>query len=219
MRESNTDSNHPLQCNRLKLNSRQKHALCHALARALAEDPFTYYMYETEQQRREILPFFLENFVNYCLRDGHVDVLQTNTGDIMGGALWMGPQVTTISPGIFIWRMITAGRTLRAAIKLGMRGLVKLAKYGDEFDRVHHQAPTPHYYLSILGIVPEFQRQGLGATLLAPVIEQARKEKLSLYAESTNPKNLTFYERQGFHRFDEQNPAFGPPFFALQMFP
>ncbi len=195
-----------------------KHALCDALARALANDPFVRFIYSNPRQREEVLPGFLANFVNSCVNDGHIDVLLLETGEVIGGALWMGPGNTMIAPITFIWRMVTGG-TLGAAVKLGMKRLNQMARYGEEVERIHRLTPIPHYYLSVLGIVPEFQGRGLGAMLLAPTIEQARKESLSLFAESTNPNNLTFYERRGFQRFHDGNPASGPPFFALQMFP
>jgi ribosomal protein S18 acetylase RimI-like enzyme len=199
-------------------DSRVKHALCDALARALADDPFVRFVYGNPRQREKVLSGFLANFVNNCVSDGHIDVLLRETGEVIGGALWMGPGNTMIAPTTFIWRMVTGG-TLGAALKLGMKRLNQMTRYGEEVELIHRLTPLPHYYLSVLGIVPEFQGRGLGAMLLAPTIEQARRESLSLYAESTNPNNLAFYERQGFQRFHDGNPASGPSFFALQMFP
>ena len=42
------------------------------------------------------------------------------------------------------------------------------------------------------------QSRGLGARLLWPVLERCDHERLPAYLESTNPRNVPFYESLGF---------------------
>ena len=54
------------------------------------------------------------------------------------------------------------------------------------------------WYLSILAIAPDRQGQGLGRTLVSPVLEEADALGLATYLETFNPRNKTFYNRLGY---------------------
>jgi predicted N-acetyltransferase YhbS len=54
------------------------------------------------------------------------------------------------------------------------------------------------WYLSIVGVLPEFQNQGLGASLITPVLEAADRAGVSTYLETFTPRNKTFYARLGY---------------------
>mgnify|MGYP001824388693 CR=1 FL=1 len=58
--------------------------------------------------------------------------------------------------------------------------------------------PEDAWYLSIVGVLPEFQNQGLGASLIRPVLEQSDRAGLATYLETFTPRNMTFYERLGY---------------------
>lgn len=58
--------------------------------------------------------------------------------------------------------------------------------------------PEEAWYLSILGILPERQGEGLGKQLMMPVLNEADKQHLPVYAESFTPENFGFYSRLGF---------------------
>ena len=65
--------------------------------------------------------------------------------------------------------------------------------------RVEKHHPTePHWYLEAIGCVPEARGQGVGGTLLEPVLARCDAEGLPAYLESSNPRNISFYERHGF---------------------
>jgi GNAT superfamily N-acetyltransferase len=61
-----------------------------------------------------------------------------------------------------------------------------------------HHPQTPHWYLPLVGVEPMQQSRGLGARLLWPVLERCDHERLPAYLESTNPRNVPFYESLGF---------------------
>ena len=63
-----------------------------------------------------------------------------------------------------------------------------------ESDQPHDQ----HYYLPFVGVVPDWQGRGLGAALLAPVLERCDSERMPAYLEASAPRNRALYERLGF---------------------
>ncbi len=54
------------------------------------------------------------------------------------------------------------------------------------------------WYLSIVGVRPEFQGQGLGAGLIRDVLKRADTLQVSTYLETFTSRNMTFYKRLGY---------------------
>jgi ribosomal protein S18 acetylase RimI-like enzyme len=61
-----------------------------------------------------------------------------------------------------------------------------------------HHPREPHWYLEAIGTVPEARGQGIGPTVLTPVLDRCDDVGLPAYLESSNPQNIPFYERHGF---------------------
>ncbi len=62
------------------------------------------------------------------------------------------------------------------------------------------------WYLSIVGVLPEFQGQGLGPGLIKNILIKTDTLGVSTYLETFTPRNMTFYKRLGFQEiksFDE----------------
>jgi len=54
------------------------------------------------------------------------------------------------------------------------------------------------WYLSIVGVDPAAQGQGLGRKLLEPTIAEADRAAMTCYLETFSQRNLSFYQRLGF---------------------
>ena len=66
--------------------------------------------------------------------------------------------------------------------------------------------PPGNWYLSIVGIAPASQAQGLGGTLVRPTLDRTDRLGIHTYLETFTPRNMPFYERLGFKNaggFDE----------------
>ena len=72
--------------------------------------------------------------------------------------------------------------------------------------------PEPHWYLNVIAARSNARSRGVGARLLEPQLERADREGLGVYLESSNPRNLSFYDRYGFERWGEaiDLPGAGP---------
>lgn len=58
----------------------------------------------------------------------------------------------------------------------------------------------PCWYLPLIGVDPAKQGLGLGGALLRTVLDRCDRENMPAYLESSNPLNITLYERHGFQR-------------------
>ncbi|MFT3728915.1 MAG: GNAT family N-acetyltransferase [Terricaulis sp.] len=66
----------------------------------------------------------------------------------------------------------------------------------DEMERFHPTAP--HWYLWALGVDPRYQGRGIGAALLRHTLAHIDQRHEMAYLESSDPKNVPFYQRHGF---------------------
>lgn len=63
---------------------------------------------------------------------------------------------------------------------------------------LEHHPHEPHWYLNVVSTVPTDQGRGLGTAVLQPTLERCDADGVRAYLESTNPRNLTLYRRNGF---------------------
>ncbi len=58
--------------------------------------------------------------------------------------------------------------------------------------------PEPHWYLNMLATHPDWQRQGLGGSLMGTVFELADEQGLPCYLETETAANVAYYRHHGF---------------------
>jgi ribosomal protein S18 acetylase RimI-like enzyme len=67
------------------------------------------------------------------------------------------------------------------------------------FEQTEHYRPAkPHWYLSLIGVETLHRNNGCGAALLQHRLRQCDRELLPAYLWSSNPLNISLYERHGF---------------------
>jgi len=81
-------------------------------------------------------------------------------------------------------------------------GAANAARYDDISDFMSAQSDAlvdaSAWYLSIVGILPDYQNQGLGAALIQPVLELADAAGVATFLETFTPRNESFYRRLGY---------------------
>jgi len=60
-----------------------------------------------------------------------------------------------------------------------------------------------HWYLPLVGVAPASQGQGLGSTLLGPILAACDVAGLSAYLEATSRRSVPLYSRHGFEPLGE----------------
>jgi GNAT superfamily N-acetyltransferase len=166
------------------------HPATHALAAALADDPFyravTVAAGGDEALRLQLLAGYFQLAWDEAQAVGEV---QAQGAD--GAALWTLPNADgAASHG--------AQRTAALQPLLGAQGF---AAYQAICEAMASQLPTElesAWYLSILGVHPDARGQGLAQRLLAPTLARADAAGASCFLETFNPLSLPFYARLGF---------------------
>ena len=78
-----------------------------------------------------------------------------------------------------------------------------------------HTPPEPHWYLQMLATHPDWQRQGLGAALMAAMFERSDDQGLACYLETETVENVAYYRRHGFDVTAEWDIPGGPHMWGM----
>jgi GNAT superfamily N-acetyltransferase len=83
----------------------------------------------------------------------------------------------------------------------------------------HPQEPC--WYLAVLAVDPARQAQGYGGALMKEALAMVDQQAMPAYLESSNPRNISLYERHGFERMGEiqfgSSPVLTPMFRAARI--
>jgi GNAT superfamily N-acetyltransferase len=61
----------------------------------------------------------------------------------------------------------------------------------------------PHWFLPMIGVDPAHQGAGTGSALMTEALKAVDRDGLIAYLESSNPKNISLYQRHGFEVIGE----------------
>lgn len=173
-------------------------AAVEVLTRAFAEDPGLLFVLPDPRDRAWLTPRLAEAALRYTMRCGAPLVTE---GSVRGVALWFPPDAPEPTPLDFAETGIAAVPAL-----IGEAAWTRFARLIAHIDALHPaHAPEPHWYLAMLGVDPAWQRQGIGAALMAPVFAQADRAGACCYLEAPTAGNARYYTNRGFQVIGETN--------------
>lgn len=174
------------------------------LARAFYDDPLLGWVIPDDATRLRKLEWLETAGAKYGHRYGEV---YTTAGRVEGNAVWLPPGQTKMT----LSRMIATGLPA-GPLRLGLPSFLRFMKVMDVFDKLHERdMHGPHWYLMILGVDPPRQGQGVGGSLIQPVLARADEAGLPCYLETQKTINVPFYQRHGFDVAVEDDIAGGGP--------
>ena len=170
-----------------------------ALVESLFDDPFYWAITADFGNDLAARKYVLSRYFYYSLEEAERTGRSVVAPDPrLGAAAWLLPR----SARIDAWESSAKSEFLASA--LGPRGrenYYRILRYMAPL--AARMVPAGAWYLSIIGILPSAQGQGLGATLLACTLAEASHANATCYVETFTPRNLRFYERLGFCRVAE----------------
>lgn len=177
-------------------------ALAPVLARAFHANPAMSWAYANERTR----PRWARRFFAWQLgRLIPQDVTWTTAGRD-GAALWALP-----------------GRWRESAREMLRLAVATFPGYATRAPRIlsgmaaleTHHPEDDHLYLSVLGVDPARQGQGLGSQLMRPGLDVCDRDGLPAYLETDIERNVAFYARHGFRVTGKLRMPGGPTLWLM----
>ena len=157
------------------------------IAMAFAADPFVRWIYPDPNQYLSNIREMLIRFGGKAFDHGTAYYVD----GFFGAALWLPPGIHPDEEAL--------GEHMQRTISESIQedAFSVLEQMGD----CH---PTdPHWYLPLLAVDPVHQGNGYGSTLLKDAIAKFDTDGMTAYLESSNPRNISLYERHGFEIITE----------------
>ncbi len=170
-------------------------AVINTITLAFAADPVIRWAFPKEHDYSTIFPKFTRAFGGSAFLHNSAHC----TEDFGGVALWLPPNVHFDENAV--------SKLLESEAPDSIRG--DLFAVLDQMEQYH---PTePHWYLPLIGVDPAVQNKGYGGALMKHALEQCDRDHALAYLESTNPKNVSLYQRHGFEALGTIQKGTSPP--------
>ena len=180
-------------------------------AKAFEDDPiFSYLTPEARQLRLKALNWLTKNALEYCYLYGHI----YTTPDLKGVAAWLPPEQSSFT-GIQSLQLILQLRLYLLPFKCGFDKLGRWLSFLKVTEDYHEQdmSTQPHWYLALMFVNPDCQGQGVGSTVLKPILNRASEEKLQCYLVTFTEQAVKFYQKNGFEIIRKSQAAKDAPLF------
>jgi ribosomal protein S18 acetylase RimI-like enzyme len=160
------------------------------LGQAFLNDPMLNYVVGDKKNKEQLITWFVTCSFRYGALFGQCFATSDNDGIL----IMLPPDQTKMTMG----KMYKAGM-LSAPFKLGLTGFSNFMTMADFTDKEHKlAAPSDHFYLFGMGVLPDKQGKGIGKQLMTKALQIADDNKMPCYLETQNKKNVSFYESFGF---------------------
>lgn len=152
------------------------------LVAAFIADPITRFACPDAHAYLEAMPLLFRVFGGASFEHGSAQV----SADLRGVSLWLPPGV---HPDEERMEGLLRERTPAAHLDDMLATLEAMGESHPE---------EPHWYLPLIGVDPSAQGSGLGGALMRDAAARFDAEGALAYLESSNPRNISLYERHGF---------------------
>ncbi|MGH7824922.1 MAG: GNAT family N-acetyltransferase [Candidatus Binatia bacterium] len=174
-----------------------------AVVAAFSTDPAARWLYPDSQRYLEYFPSFVKAFAGAAFEHGSADCVEGYSG----AALWLPPGIHPDEKTL----VALLQRTVRERDQADVFALL------EQMDTYH--PAEPHWYLPMIGVVPDKQGNGYGSALLRHALARCDSDDKLTYLESSSPKNIPLYERHGFEVLGTIQVGSSPPLFPMRRRP
>jgi ribosomal protein S18 acetylase RimI-like enzyme len=173
-------------------------SLIDVLVRAFSTDPVSRWAWPNPQQFLMHFPSFVRALGGKAFKHGSAYV-----DGYAGAALWLPPDVLPDEAALNNIFQQTVSEQIQKNV---------LAVF-EQMDRYHPN--EPHWYLPLMGVDPFQQGKGFGSVLMQHALVHCDRDSKLAYLESTNPKNISLYQRHGFELLGTIQVGMSPPLFPM----
>lgn len=160
-----------------------RQAVVRTITLGFATDPMVRWFWPKAETYLEVMPKFVDAFAGRAFKHG----TGYCTEDVTAAALWLPPGVSPDHD--------TIGEIVGASVAPDF-----LTDALPVFERMNACRPvdTPYWYLPLIAADPFYTGRGLGAALMKHALRRCDEDGMTAILESSNPRNISLYERHGF---------------------
>jgi ribosomal protein S18 acetylase RimI-like enzyme len=162
-------------------------------------DPIMRWLWPEAHEYVTCFPRLVDGFGGGAFDNDAADV----TDGFLGGALWLPPGVSPNEQALDALFKETLGEPQRSEI------LSVLEQMGES------HPDEEHWHLAFIGVDAAHQGRGVGAELMRHRLAKLDAVGAVAYLESSNPRNIPFYQRHGFEVLREIQVGGSPPVFPM----
>ena len=168
-----------------------------------ATDPVARWVYPNITDYMTVFPDFINGMAGRAFQQSTAYIAAGNSG----AALWLPPGVNSDEEIL--------GNLVEETVSPSIR------KDFDSFmeQMVANHPTEPHWYLPMIAVDPYRFGQGIGTSLMRFALEKCDEQNLPAYLESSNPRNITLYQRFGFEIVGLIRAGGSPPMFPMMRRP
>jgi len=159
-----------------------RHTVIGVITLAFATDPMARWAFPDPATYLAVMPQIAAAFGGNGFPHGSAHLIDVG----MGAAMWLPPGVAPDNDTL-------GALTDTHAPKDRIGDMMKVF---EQMDRYH--PPGPCWYLPLIGVDPAHQGRGCGSALLRYALARCDRDGVPAYLESSNPRNVSLYERHGF---------------------
>lgn len=159
------------------------------LAEAFQNDPMFVNLIPDVTRRKDVMRSIFQ-FVLYSSKDCEI---YTTSLRLEGLSQWV--RSDKIGRTSFIRTLFGVPLVFRTGFKV-----IRIMQAVDTHSHSVHKrlAPFPHWYLSLLGVNPEYQGKGFASALMKSMLNRIDEDNLPCYLETETEKNVEMYKHFGF---------------------
>jgi ribosomal protein S18 acetylase RimI-like enzyme len=169
------------------------------LVRAFSSDPVAQWIWPDSQQYQMYFPSFVRAFAGKAFT--HRSAYYVD--GYAAAALWLPPDVLPDDD-------MLSSVFQRSLSEQRQKDVIAV------FDHMGHYHPSePHWHLPLMGVDPLKQGKGFGSALMQHALVRCDRDNKLAYLESSNPRNIPFYERYGFELLSTIQIGTSPHIFPM----
>lgn len=175
----------------IKLDLASRKRAAEVVAASFYDYPMFAVYFPDPDKRTRLLPWYLGNVLNCAIRYGEA----FTTADFSGVIFILPPGHTKITLAEY-----SRNGFFLTPFRLGLRDYIN-SQACEKFVADTHEklmSGQLHYYLWGLTVDPGKKRTGVGTALMQPLLDKADDEKMPVYLETHDQRNVAYYQRTGF---------------------
>jgi ribosomal protein S18 acetylase RimI-like enzyme len=166
---------------------------------AFSTDPMSRWTWPNPHQYFTHFPSLIQAFGGRAFVHGSAYYVE----GYAGAALWLPPGVSPDEDALVSLIQNTVGDRERADV------FAVVEQMGS------YHPHEPHWYLPLIGVEAIHQGHGYGAALMEHALIPCDRDQTLAYLESTNPRNISLYQRYGFEVLGTIQVGTSPPIFPM----